>query len=524
MGGVGGMGGAGGTGGTDICDTLPCECDTDDDCGEHETCDSSDAGRLCICVAAYEDTGSGCEFAGAPLAPGFDDAVPWTTSGGAVLDPGADGFDDPGVVTWVDENALCDGSSVSQTFTMPPYAAAEPLALELTYNGEEDFLFFDEAEAMVAINEKWTRYPGNGAFSTTTTCLGESAFGGDVEFRVEGLTRSCPSNLQLIVDRLEVVTAANAGLDCPDPGVVRDGDFDGDGTAWEMSGDATVEDGIGQNGSRAGRLQTQTLCSSASLEGLASWPLQSSVANPALRFFWSGTTGRVLDVSVGEFALASFTASGTTSTSTVCLPPSSQGLAQRVSLGIPFTGGSCAAPDVRDFIVDTLEVVSAPDCGDDPYLVDGDFELALTGTVSSGWLLLSNEPWGTVSIVTSDAQSGSASLQLASRQDCFGVSAQATFVVPKPDASGGPALKYYFRVGNNPETETSSTPGNGALPEGGAAFAEETVCLDPADATKPQTLSFTISPGGGLCADTFPEEQALIDNVRVTTDPACPSE
>ena len=158
----------------DVCETATCECAADDECAEHETCDSSGEGRICVCVAAYEDLGSGCEFAGAPMAPGFDDAGPWTTSGGAVLDAAAEGVNDPGVVTWVGENALCDASGVSQTFTMPPYAAAEPLALELTYFGESDF---EEAEALVAINEKWARYPATADFSTVITCLGESAFG-----------------------------------------------------------------------------------------------------------------------------------------------------------------------------------------------------------------------------------------------------------------------------------------------------------------------------------------------------------
>lgn len=521
--GTGGDAGTGGAGGSDICDTVACDCDTDADCAEHETCDSSVDGRFCVCVAAYEDTGSGCEFTGAPLAPGFDDAAPWTTSGGAMIDAAAGGFDDPGLVTWLGENSLCDASGVSQTFTMPPYSAAEPLALELTYLGEE-FDIFDEAEAMVALNEKWTLYPSNDAFSTVTTCLGDSAFGGDVEFRIDGRTDFCPASVELTVDRMEVVRAVDAGLDCPDPGVVRDGDFDGDGSAWEMFGDATVEDGIGQDGSRAGRLQTQTLCRSASLTGLASWPLQSTVPSPALRFYWNGTAGRALNVQAGDFAVATITATGTPSTSTLCLPPSSQGLAGPITFGLPFTGGSCATTDVRDFTIDSVEVVSAPDCGDDPYVLDGDFEFAFTGTVSSGWISFSMEPRGTASIVSGDAESGNASLRLASRQECANISARSTIVVPKPDATGGPALKYFYRVGNNPETVTSSSPGNGDLSEGASEYLEETVCLNPADATKPQTLTFTISPGGGTCAVTFPEEEAFIDNVRLTTDPACPSE
>lgn len=521
-GGTGGMGGVG-TGGVGGCETVTCECETDADCAEHETCDSSSEGRICVCAAAYEDFGAGCEFTGAPLAPGFDDAEPWTTSGGAVLDAAAQGFDDPGVVTWVGEKSLCDASAVSQTFAMPPYSAAEPLVLELTFSGELDPPVFDAADAMVAFNEKWTRFPATGSFKTARTCLGDAAFDGDVAFRVDGAVRRCPSALELSVDRLEVVRAEGGPLDCPVPGMVRDGNFDGDGSAWAMVGTATVEDGIGQGGSRAGRLRSQQHCETAKLTGLASWPLQRTLPNPALQFYWSGTNGRLLEVNVGNFELARFTASGTTEMSTVCLPPSSQGLAQNVAFRIPRTSETCDKPDVRDFTIDTVEVVSAPDCGENPYLVDGDFELALSGTVASGWATFFDPARGNASIGAGNAQNGNASLRLASRQRCGDVTARATFVVPKPDAVGGPALKYFYRVGTNPQTETSSRPGNGVLPEGNPDFVEETVCLNPALATKPQTLTFIIRPVGSICTETFPEEEAFIDNVRVLTDAACSS-
>ncbi len=42
---------------------------------------------------------------------------------------------------------------------------------------------------------------------------------------------------------------------------------------------------------------------------------------------------------------------------------------------------------------------------------------------------------------------------------------------------------------------------------------------------QPQELVFTMQSSGAPCGDPFlPEEEAFIDNVRVTTDAACPSE
>jgi len=512
----------------DICDTVTCECEIDQDCEAHEVCDAtSQPGRICVCAPAYEDSGSGCVFAGAPLAPGFDDAAPWTTTGMAVLDADGAGIDDPGEVTWL-TGAVCDASSVRQTFTMPPYERAEPLAIEITHQGRGDFY---QPRPSLALNEKWSRLPIQFTFATAQRCLGEAGFGGDVEFRIDGDSFGCPSSdgaEELIVDRLEVVRAQDIGLECPDPGGVRDGDFEGNGSAWTglapADGFAGVEEGIGTGGSRAARLRTATLCSGPSITGVASWPLFSTVASPALRLVWSGTAGRVLRLVSDDFVFAELTATGATGTGVACLPQHMQGTAQELEFALPFTAGTCANPDVRDFVLDDVEIVSEPACGDDPFILDGDFETALSGTIASGWIFTSNEPRGTASVVGGGAQSGNASLLLAARQECTGASAQTTIVVPKPDATGGPALKYYYRVGNNPETTTSSLPGNGALPEGGLDFAEATVCLDPNQATKPLNILFRIDPGGGTCADTFPEEQARIDNVRVTTDAACPSE
>ncbi|MBW2381791.1 MAG: hypothetical protein JRG70_20040 [Deltaproteobacteria bacterium] len=375
----------------DICDSVECECDTDDDCGAHEVCDtSSGPGRVCVCAPAYEDNGSGCAFAGAPLAPGFDDPAPWTTSGGAVLDATATGSDDPGEVTWSGE-AICDGSGVSQTFAMPPYGRAEPLAFEITHRNNRES---SDARPQIGIKEAWSRLPRRFEFFTQSICLGEAGFGGDVEFRIEGHSVFCPSSEtsdELIVDRFEVVRAEDVGLECPDPGFVLDGDFDGDGTAWTPLVNASVQDGVGQNGTRAARLQTATLCSAAFMTGVASLPVSTSMPNQALRFFWNGTTGRVLQVRAADGVVADLTASDQATVSIVCLPPYTQGLARDVTFALPFTQAGtdqlCSDPDIRDFVVDTVEVVSEAECGDDPYLLDGDFELAATDTVPGGWRL-----------------------------------------------------------------------------------------------------------------------------------------
>jgi hypothetical protein len=248
-----------------------------------------------------------------------------------------------------------------------------------------------------------------------------------------------------------------------------------------------------------------------------------SMPNQAVRFFWNGTTGRVLQVQAADAFVADLTATGEATVSTVCLPPHSQGLARAITFGLPITSAPCGEADLRDFVVDTVEVVSEAECGDDPYILDGDFELAVTGTVPGSWSLGGGGSRGTVGIVTGNAQSGDASLHFTAQKTCAFLSARATIVVPKSDATGGPVLKYFYQVAENPETSLESRPGNGPLPEGAAGYVEETVCLDPALATQPQELVFTMQRIGP-CDVTFPEEEAFVDNVRVTTDAACPSE
>jgi len=519
--GDGGIDDAGAMPDADLCDTIECECNTDGDCGLHEVCESSpDLGRVCACAPAYQDLGGGCQFAGAPLAPGFDDTGPWATSGGAVVDPGAAGSDDPGEAHWSGD-AMCDSSRVSQTFAMPPLERAEPLAFAITYRGQNTVF---EARPQVGINGYWARFPRRDAFFTQVSCLGEAGFGGEVRLWIDGNSSFCPSSDssdQLIVDRFEIVRAEEAGLDCPMPGVVIDGDFEGEGTSWTPLGGASVQDGVGQGGTRAARLRTETLCSTAAMTGTLSLPLPSTMPSQAVRFYWSGTAGRSLQVLVADAFVAELSASGEGTVTSACLPPHTRGLARSITFSIPVTSGMCGDPDVRDFVIDSVEIVSEAKCGNDPFILDGDFELGVNG--ESSWRLSGGGPRGTIGVVTGVAQNGSAALRFTAQEQCAFLSARATMVVPEPDENGGPALKYFYRAGNNPETSLESRPGNGPLSEGAAGFVEETVCLAPALATKPQELVFTMQRSGP-CGVAFPEEQAFVDHVRLTTDAACPTE
>lgn len=529
-GGAADTGGTGGVGGADMCATLTCECDVDEDCANHEVCVSQVDGRFCLCAAAYVDTATGCEFGGAPLSPGFGDSTAWMVAGGSVLDPGAPGDPNDGQVTWQAET-VCTGS-VSQTFTMPPYARAEPLALQLTYLATDNDDETSDPDVLVSVGGRWLVFRDSDGVRTESQCLGDAGFGGDVEFQIRPSHSRCPGAVtgssRVVVERLEVVKATDVELDCGDPGTVTDGDFEGDGSSWGASFQegrsfAGVQDGIGANGSRAGTVQTQEQCQGPSLRGRASWPLSSSLESPALRVVSRGTVGREMTVRFGQPAdRVALLGTENETTTLVCIPPAQQGLSVDLFFLLNTVSGLCATPDARDFVFDSLEVISEIECGSDPYLIDGDFELGLSGTVSSGWNL-SGSRGGSATIIAGDAQSGNASLEMLALAACSSAFAGTTIVTPRPDANGGPAVKFFHRLNDNPASTTTVQPG-GVLPEGNADFVEYIQCLDPARAMQPLPISFSMRGPSGTCGTPSPNERAVFDNVRVTTDPACPTE
>ena len=95
--------------------------------------------------------------------------------------------------------------------------------------------------------------------------------------------------------------------------------------------------------------------------------------------------------------------------------------------------------------------------------------------------------------------------------------------VPAPAGAAGPALKFWYRAQAMPNASAhASTAGSYlTLPEG-VGWMEQTLCLDPRQVGRPATVRIGGGGPGGLCANTFPAERFWIDDVRLTTDAACP--
>ena len=78
-------------------------------------------------------------------------------------------------------------------------------------------------------------------------------------------------------------------------------------------------------------------------------------------------------------------------------------------------------------------------------------------------------------------------------------------------------MKLWYRAEANP---TSWMSVNGTMLPDGVGWTEATACLDPDRAGRPQGVDVQIYGGSGSCS-AIPAERRWIDDVLLTTDPAC---
>ena len=251
------------------------------------------------CPPAFEDTGTGCEFAGAPADPGFQAADVWSTTNTTrvVLDPNDAGNLDTGLAS-LTPDGVCVFDSIFQTFAMPSLDRSEIFAVDVNYFTEiGGSRSFDSLGPAILINGGWNTLPQQQfGFAIGTFCLGEGGYGGDVEFRINAANESVscdatPSSF-LRFDRF-AVRRALAG-ECPDDvGVTINGDMEGS-NGWTFAvasgGTAAYLDNNGVGDSRGIRITRTTTASSASATSRISLPLDTTVPNSAIEFFTNGTS------------------------------------------------------------------------------------------------------------------------------------------------------------------------------------------------------------------------------------------
>lgn len=481
------------------------------------------------------DAGGGCPTPGCqslllPVDPEFKDPTAWTLGGGAVIDPTAPGLDDLGELV-LGRQAACGGGGASQSVTVPSFADAGALALTHTVQRHCAATGHECVGGTVGVRfgAGAIAIPAGETLVKAKTCLGARAYGATLDLSVgAGDDNDCADPmldaLELRVDRLSIEPEPS----CPEPGSVKDGNFDGDANAWTLqldNGTATIDAGIGVGGSRAGHITTSQLCQAPKLRGIQSVPTGPQVA---LSLLVKGTAGKA--ALVGEEAnlarWASLIGTGVFETPRVCVPEYAKGMALPLLLSTETPTGACTTLDMRDFVFDDLTFVVEPSCPMTAYVIDPGFERF---PAVAQWNLAVNTSGsgaGATATVVDDAtqaHGGTHALRLAASQLCSSARANTVVTVPAATAGAGPALKLWYRAPKLANTLAYATVQSATLAlAASGAYKQATLCLDPARAG--QGVHFEVSlTSAGLCSKAFTEESVLFDDFEATTDPSCPA-
>jgi hypothetical protein len=493
-----------------------------------------DAGRAVV----DEPTPPTC-FSPAVRDPDFLAGTAWTASGNAVVETGSATFRTA---------TFCDHGGIAQPLSTPPLACARALVLTLRYS----LIDSDRLNFAVGVAGGWNApllSSASGSSRSLQVCLGARAFaGGDANLFLGGGPNPvlCPAQggegLSLELEHVSI-DIDSVGL-CPPPGTVRNASFEWGATGWSLArsgGTAAVDAGLGRDGSAAAHLHTDHFCENPSVSGTTSLPTRAMVPNPALRLWTKGTRNAVASVRIGPplpavSAGASYVPGTNEATWTsVCLPRWAQGTVQPLQLGLVdrhFTQ-RCEDVDTRDFLFDDLAFLSEPACADADLLDPGFEQVTLGRAVAPAWTLQTYDDYPgsgvTLAVDASAAHSGQVAAVFSASTPCPHASLANGVTIPLPEGDSGPALAFWYRAAAG--THTGLDVSMNALPAAlvaptarPQAWTRIKACLDPRLAGRPDLLRFSIvSQLGGTCADTFPPETFMIDDVELTTDASCPA-
>ena len=480
-------------------------------CGAHERC-AEGATPACVCVVGYERENGACVFRGGLRDPGFQNKPQaWTATGGAVVRPDDVAPIDPGIADFSGAVSCNVAASVRQTFPMPAVADAEPFALRMT--GLQDF---DSALVAFVAGAEVTPLFFPPPYTTFRSCLGERAYGRDVElsFRPDGFG-TCTISTTIRLDRVEIAPDAT----CSIPGKVRNGDFEGAG-GWVSAGTgsavAEVATNIGNGQSRGGRLATSTTCDLAILRGAAAPPL-TSMDRPAIAFTYRGTTATKMLVGLVGFTVGEVRGTNTFEAARLCVPEYARGMSG--DLDFALMSESPVAPcnaQQREFVVDDVHFESDPSCPSSAFVIDGGFER--TG-VASAWQYRTRES----SLAYTDsigARSGNAKLYLRSNASCGEAIAKQPMSVPTPAPGGpGPAIRFFYkRSGTGIVQYTASFAPPLAV---AAVWTETKYCIPPEWHGRRIDLAFSGRSPTGSCGTAHAPETLEVDDVEILPDPSC---
>lgn len=523
--------------GTDCVPKLP-ECAPG--CGAHSTCVSTAEAAECQCVAGYE--GDPCAWTGGFADPDLTDPTVWrpASSNEVALLPDASGDGDALGLASFAPSVVCNAGALGQVVQMPPYDLADPFVIEITYRASDvngvDVYYGRAVKTLPVTHGEWE--------SKRRFCLGEAAYGGPVTFEVLASERfldcfSAPMG-SIDVDRIEILVAEEG--ECPKPNSVLNGAADLDGGGWSFETDAGgfivptkgLEPGVGRDGTSGARL-----FKAAGSERLsAMWtqvsvPLPSSVPSPALRFWWKAKgwpfqaqLGAYTGVFANFYQLDTLLPSESPDVYTYCLPPWTHGNA--TDLSFKFLDGFYA--DEGELVVDDVELISDPRCGDSTDMLDPSFDAA-----PNRWpgVFQTGVPYHAVDLLQDPVRThgpGSGVLRMSYPDDDINIVFQTWVWVPGSEGTSGPRLVFYSNLPAEPSVSVKSfigrrsvgQPVNELVPGGG--WLPNVHCLPPQWAER--WFRFTVRVGSPIPTETPTEfdtpKEVLIDDLEVMPHVSCP--
>jgi hypothetical protein len=428
---------------------------------------------------------------------------------------------------------------LSQTVDMPPLESAQPLVAVVTYKAVEAH------GIAVGFNRAWKTFPiPSGDWQTERFCLGEAAYGSDVVVRLGSSekTGDCklvdPMEATIKIDRLDIVVDDRG--ECPLPGEVTNGDANREEAGWRFEvlsedADADFVEGVGREASSGARLLAPggSLADPSAMTTTVSVPLPSTMPSPALRFWWKGKSGVFFQTELGTFAgltaaqgrtLGTLVGAGAEQSSIYCLPPWTHGSVVDLSFQISGPGPA----EETELVVDALEVVSEPACGDSADVLDPGFESAPTRRTGVSLFGAQEQRFQMVRD-GGRAQEGEGFLELKYWTTGASLVFDTWFYVPAPDEQGGPEVTFYSNVPGTPGVDARWVVGQvaereGVLPRGGGWQLNEAACLPPRWADRWYRFQIWVDPGIGPASLIDPPKSILIDSFEVKTSSKCPSE
>lgn len=520
----------------DTC-TGTCECRVDADCPDpHATCIDGGTTRTCTCVAGYSPTDGSCAWTGVVANSSFDSLTGWDVAGPVAIDPT---LTDPYLAMDVGEAVVTETPGcpkvpgVHQTVTMPRRERAEPLVIQSTYGfGLNSGHNFDTGRLEHGIAGAWNATPfAYSRFEHARTCLGEKAYASATSLglgeprpftaTVDEDGQCFPQDETFSIAALDIVPALPD--ECSPVGTIVNGDAEGSG-GWTFQPPpagciAGYVEGVGLNGSRGIRLFAQHRCDVAEATTQVSIPMDPT-KSPVLALYHS-EAGNKVNISVDGHRLLVTT--NTNQVEKFCLPAYMRGGSYLLAAyAYDASSGACNDVTNDDLVIDNVALSDDPACATTEALTDPGFEsqLGLIGATAD-----SAYSGASARVVTdANAHGGTHDLQLSVSSNCSFANYEVPVVIPAPDATGGPALTFWYRAPGTMSQFYGQSYKGTFTPVRDAAWHPGVVCLDPRRARQPATTTFGQHLSiVGTCGTFQGSETTALDDFAVTTSAACPS-